>query len=122
MNILLLVLQILLALHTLSGAVWKFSHPAAETMPSLGVIPHGVWLALAVVEILCAIGLVLPAVMKKLKHLVPISALVITAEMLLFCGIHVSAGQGSDTGPITYWMIVALVSAFVAFGRLRLNR
>jgi hypothetical protein len=42
MNILLWILQILLALHTAMGAVWKFSHSAEQTMPSLKAIPHGV--------------------------------------------------------------------------------
>jgi|GEM_PF-313833 hypothetical protein len=121
MNIFLLVLQFLLAMHTGAGAYWKFSHPAGETMPSLGVLPNGVWIAMAVIEILCAIGLILPAIMKKHKKWVPISALVIAAEMLLLCGIHISTGHGSDTGPMVYWLIVAAFSAFIAFGRLKLK-
>lgn len=42
MNILLWVLQILLALHTVIGAVWKFSN-SEQTVRSLNAIPHGVW-------------------------------------------------------------------------------
>lgn len=55
MNIFLWVLQILLALHTAIGAVWKFSNPA-QTVPSLSAIPNGVWLAMSVVELLCAVA------------------------------------------------------------------
>ena len=51
MNILLWVLQILLALHTAIGAVWKFFN-SEQTVPSLKAIPHGVWLSLSVIEIL----------------------------------------------------------------------
>ena len=61
MNILLWVLQILLALHTVMGAVWKFSNSAEQTVPSLKAIPHGVWLAMSVFELLCSLGLILPA-------------------------------------------------------------
>lgn len=61
MNILLWVFQILLALHTIMGAVWKFSHSAEETMPSLKAIPHGVWLTMSAIELLCSLGLILPA-------------------------------------------------------------
>ena len=38
MNILLWILQILLALHTAVGAIWKFSNPA-QNLPSLSAIP-----------------------------------------------------------------------------------
>jgi hypothetical protein len=62
MNILFWVLQILLALHTVVGAVWKFSHSAEQTMPSLKAIPPGVWLGMSVLELLCVVGLILPAV------------------------------------------------------------
>ena len=60
MNILLWVLQILLALHTFIGAVWKFSN-SEQTVPSLNAIPHVVWLAMGIIEILCSLGLILPA-------------------------------------------------------------
>ena len=86
MNILLWVLQILLAVHTAIGAVWKFSHPE-QTVPSLKAIPHGVWLAMAVFEMLCSLALILPAFNKPLAILAPIAAAFIAAEMLLFCGV-----------------------------------
>ena len=46
MNILLWILQILLALHTTMGAVWKFSN-SEQTVHSLSAIPHGVWLTMS---------------------------------------------------------------------------
>ena len=46
MNIAFWILRVLLALHTLAGAAWKFSKSAGETMPSLAAIPNGVWHAL----------------------------------------------------------------------------
>lgn len=118
MNILLWILQIALALHTIAGAVWKFSKTAEQTMPSLGAIPSGAWLALSVIEILCAIALIAPAVSGSLRVAAPIGALVIAAEMLLFCGIHIFSGNAANVGPMAYWIIVALISAFIAYGRL----
>ena len=119
MNILLWVLQILLALHTAIGAVWKFSNPA-QTMPSLSAIPAGVWLGMSVVELLCAAGLVLPIFYKPLAFLIPLAAILIAAEMLLFCGLHIASGDESY-GPLIYWLVVAAVCAFIAYGRLALN-
>jgi hypothetical protein len=57
MNILLWVLQILIAAHTAIGAVWKFSN-SEQTVPSLKAIPHQVWLGMSVFELLCSVGLI----------------------------------------------------------------
>jgi hypothetical protein len=120
MNILLWILQILLALHTVMGAVWKFSHSAEQTMPSLKAIPHGVWLAMSVVELLCAVGLVLPALNTSLAILAPIAAACIAAEMLLFCALHIYSGDASY-GPMIYWLVVAVICGFIAYGRFVLK-
>jgi xanthine/uracil/vitamin C permease (AzgA family) len=119
MNILLWVLQVLLAVHTAIGAIWKFSNPEAN-VPSLSAIPHGVWLSLSVIELLCALGLLLPAIKKTLGKLVPISAGIIAAEMLIFCGIHLASGD-SNSGPMIYWLVVAVICAFIAYGRTKLK-
>ena len=119
MNILLWVLQILLALHTAIGAVWKFSN-SEQSVPSLSGIPHGVWMALIVFELLCAVGLVLPALNRQLAIWAPIAAIGIAAEMLLFSGVHVFSG-GGDNSQLIYWLVVAAVSGFVAYGRFVLK-
>ena len=116
MNILLWVLQVLLALHTIMGAVWKFSHSAEQTMPSLSAIPPGVWLAMSVIELLCALALILPAFNKSLGNLATIAAAIIAAEMLLFCGLHLYSGD-ANYGPMIYWLVVAAICAFIAYGR-----
>jgi hypothetical protein len=119
MNILLWVLQILLAVHTVIGAVWKFSN-SEQTVPSLSAIPHGAWLAMSVVELACALGLILPAFHKPLGILAPVAAAFIAAEMLLFCGLHLSSGD-ANYGPMIYWLVVAAICAFVAYGRFVLK-
>lgn len=120
MNILLWVLQILLALHTVVGAVWKFSHSAEQTMPSLKAIPQSVWQTMSVLELLCALALVVPAFHKPLAILAPIAALCIAAEMLIFCGVHLNSGDKSY-GPMMYWLVVAVLCGFIAYGRFVLK-
>ena len=115
MNILLWALQILLALHTVMGSVWKFSNPE-QTVPSLQAIPHEIWLAMSIFELLCSLGLILPAFNKRLGMLAPIAAVCIAAEMLLFSGVHIYSGN-TDYGPIIYWFVVAAIGAFIAYGR-----
>jgi hypothetical protein len=120
MNTLLWVLQILLALHTAIGAVWKFSNPA-QTVPSLQAIPPGAWLAMSVLELLCSLGLILPAFNRSLGILAPIAAACIAAEMLLFCGLHLFCGA-ANYSPMIYWLVVAAICAFIAYGRFVLKR
>lgn len=119
MNIFLWILQILLALHTAVGAVWKFSHPE-QTVPALKAIPHQLWLGMAVIELLCSFGLVLPAWARPLAIVVPIAAACIAAEMLLFCALHISSGD-ANYGHVAYWLVVAGICAFITYGRLVLK-
>lgn len=119
MNVLLWVLQGLLALHTATGAVWKFSN-SEQAVPSLNAIPHGAWVGLAVVELFWALDLILPALVPRLAIAVPIAAGFIAAEMLVFTGIHLLSGD-PNYGPVYYWLVVALFSAFIVYGRLALR-
>lgn len=120
MNILLWALQILLALHTIVGAVWKFSHSAEQTMPSLKAIPNGIWLGMGVFELLIGLCLVLPAFYKPAAILIPVAAVCIVVEMLLFCALHLRSGD-ANYGPMIYWLVVAVLAASLAFGRFVLK-
>jgi len=119
MDILLWVLQVFLALHTAVGAVWKFSN-SEQSVPSLRGLPHGAWLALSAVELLCCLGLIVPAFRKRMAVLAPVAAGCIAAEMLLFTGLHVSSGS-TDQGPAIYWMVVAAICVFIVYGRVVLR-
>ncbi len=119
MNVLLWILQILLALHTIMGAIWKFSH-SEQSVPSLKAIPHGVWMALIAVELACAAALVLPLLLKSMGNLAPVAALIIAAEMALFSVVHLMSGD-SNHGQLAYWVVVAAFCAFIAYGRFALK-
>lgn len=119
MTIVLWILQILLALHTIIGALWKFSN-SEQTVASLKTIPHGVWMAMSGFEILCALGLILPAFYKPLSILVPVAAVGIALEMLFMSGVHLYSAD-KNYGPMIYWLVVAVLCAFIAYGRFVLK-
>jgi hypothetical protein len=119
MNITLWIFQALLAAHTAMGAVWKFSN-SAQAVPSLSAIPHTVWLMMAGLELLVSLGLVVPSLVGSLGFLVPIAAASIALEMLAFVALHLRSGH-SASGEIIYWLVVAAVCAFVAYGRLAIR-
>jgi len=75
---------------------------------------------MAVFELLCSLGLVLPAFNKPLDILTPVAAVCIAAEMLLFCGMHILSGDANYCHVI-YWLVVAAICAFIAYGRFVLR-
>ena len=115
MGIVFWVLQVLLALHTAMGAAWKFKH-TERSVASLRAIPHGLWLALGVVELVCALFLILPAVARSTGVVAPVAAVIIAAEMLLFTLVHLRSGD-KHHGHVVYWLVVAVICAIIAYGR-----
>ena len=115
MNIFLWILQVLLALHTAIGAGWKVFN-SEQSVSTLNALPNGIWMGLIPLELICAVCLILPAIMPSLGFLVPLAAIGIAAEMLLFSGVHLSAGV-ENNGPMFYWLGVAAVCAIIAIGR-----
>ncbi len=120
MNALFWTLQVLLALHTAMGAVWKFGNPVQTAVPTLAAIPNGIWLALGAVELFAALGLLLPAFNRGWAMLIVIAALFVVAEMLLYTVVHLASGHPFNASVI-YWLVVAAVAGFLAWGRLSLS-
>lgn len=119
MNALLWVMQVLLALHTVAGAVWKLSNPV-QAVPSLQLIPNIAWQGLGVLELFLGLALVLPAFYRPAVLLAPLAALCVAAVMLVYCALHLYSGDPNH-GQMIYWLVVAAVSAFIAYGRLALK-
>lgn len=120
MNIIFWTLQILLAVHTIMGAVWKFTNPVQTAVPSLAALPNAAWLALGVVELFAAAALVAPVLNRGWSGLIIVAALFLVAEMLLFCILHLRAGHGFN-GQVIYWLVVAALSGLLIYGRLSLS-
>ena len=121
MSLFLWILQVLLAVHTLMGAFWKFSNTPAEAIPSLSAIPNFLWLGMSFIEILVSLCLIAPAFQKFMKNknlgkLVPFAALYIVFEMLVFTFVHTMSPE-TNNSPVVYWMIVAVICGFLAYGR-----
>jgi hypothetical protein len=119
-NALLWILQVLLAMHTTMGAAWKVTN-SEQLVPPLAVIPHGVWLALSGLEVLCSVGLVAPAFGRRFARLAPAAAIVIAVEMLVMTALNLSSIYKDDIFTI-YWLAVAAFAGFIAVGRLRFTR
>jgi hypothetical protein len=120
MNILLWVLQILAAfLYGASGVMKVFMFDkASEGVPSFGALPRGAWMALGVLELVCMVGLIIPAAFHWQPILTVVAATVLAIESLVFVGVHV---KYRETAPIIMSGVLGLLMAVIAYGRMVLK-
>ena len=116
MNVLLWIVQLLAALLYGASGVMKlflFDRISGE-VPSFGALPREAWMALGVLELVCAIGLVVPAAFRRRPALTVVAAGLLAIESLVFIGVHASYGE---IGSIVMSGVLGLLMAFVAYGR-----
>jgi uncharacterized membrane protein YphA (DoxX/SURF4 family) len=91
MNIFLWVLQVLAALLYGSSGIMKvfMFDKISEQVPSFGALPRKAWMALGTVELVCTVGLIVPAALHWQPPLKVLAAIVLALESLVFVGVHV---------------------------------
>src|SRR5471032_2174218 len=116
MNILLWVLQILAALlYGASGVMKVFMFDkVSEGVPSFGALPREAWMTLGVLELVCTVGLIVPAAFHWQPPLTILAATVLAVESLIFVGVHV---KYREITPMILSGALGLLMAFVAYGR-----
>ena len=120
MNILLWVLQILAALVYGSSGVMKvfMFEKISQDVPSFGALPREAWMALGILELVCTIGLIVPAAFRWRPHLTIWAATVLAIESLVFVWVHFSYGEIT---PLIMSGVLGLLMAFIAYGRMVLR-
>jgi uncharacterized membrane protein YphA (DoxX/SURF4 family) len=120
MNILLWVLQVLTALlYATSGVmkVFMFDKISAEVR-SFGALPREAWMALGILELVCTVGLIVPAAFHWQPALSVVAAAVLAIESLMFIWVHAKYGEIT---PIIMSGVLGLLMAFIAYGRMVLK-
>jgi hypothetical protein len=120
MNILLWVLQVLGALLYASSGVMKvfMFDKISKDVPSFGALPRKAWMVLGIVELVCTVGLIVPAALHWQPSLTVLAASVLAIESLVFIGVHV---KYREIPPIVMSAVLGLVMAFIAYGRMILE-
>ena len=120
MNILLWVLQILAALLYAASGVMKvfLFDQISHDVRSFGTLPRKVWMALGILELVCTVGLIVPAALHLHPVLTVVAAAVLAIESLVFIGVHV---KYRELAPIIMSGVLGLVMSLIAFGRLILE-
>jgi len=120
MNVLLWIVQALLALLLLAGGSFKFLKPedVASQIPAL---PLGAWRAIGVLEVLGGVLLIAPAATKWLPVLTPAAAAVLLVEALALSILYASYSlQLTAANPLVWSATMAILLAFVTYGRFSL--
>ena len=121
MNVLLWVLQLVLALLCLSGGAYK-AFKFDELATQMRSLPRGGWRALGVFELVCGILLVVPAATKWMPMLTPLAAAALALESLALAGMYARYSRKLTAANPLVWAIgMGLMAAFVAYGRYALR-
>lgn len=120
MNITLWVLQLLAALvYGASGVMKVFMFDKiSEGVPSFGALPRQAWMALGILEIVCTVGLILPAALHWHPGLTTLAATVLAIESLVFIWVH---AKYREITTIIMSGVLGLLMAFIAYGRIVLQ-
>ena len=120
MNVLLWVLQVLAALlYGASGVmkIFMFDKISGD-VPSFGALPREAWMALGILELVCMVGLIVPAALRWHPALTVVAAAILAIESLVFIGVHV---KYHEIAPIVMSGVLGLLMAFIAYGRMVLK-
>jgi uncharacterized membrane protein YphA (DoxX/SURF4 family) len=120
MNILLWVLQTLAALlYAASGVMKVFLFDKVSAgIPSFGAMSRETWKVLGILELLCAIGLIVPAALHWHPSLTVLAAAILAIESLVFIWVHSKYGE---TNTVLLSAVLGLLMAFLVYGRLVLH-
>src|SRR5665213_2647667 len=117
MNILLWALQVLTALLYGSSGVMKvfMFDKVSRDVPSFGALPCAAWTSLGILELICTVGLIVPAALHWNPALTILAAAVLALESLVFVGVHVKYREFT---PMILSAVLGLLMAFIVYGRI----
>jgi uncharacterized membrane protein YphA (DoxX/SURF4 family) len=121
MNTVLWVLQIVLAVAFALAGFGKLSQPKEKLQDRMGWVEdysQGTIATIGALELLAAIGLIVPAATGILPWLTPLAALGLVVIMVLAIPVHL---RRHETPMVVVNVVLALLAAFVAWQRFGPN-
>jgi hypothetical protein len=116
MNILLWVLQIVLAVLSIAGGIFQIFKIAElqKTVAAMRALPRGLWAVLGTVGCVAGVGLILPGLTNALPGITPIAAAVVAATSLLISAFYITY---HDYAPLPYSLAMLIMAAIIFYGR-----
>jgi hypothetical protein len=123
MNILLWIVQIVLAVFCFAGGSFKvFRYEQLAQVPAAAVLPQWGWTTLGIFETLCGVLLVVPAAVKWMPMLTPAAAVALAVESVVLAVLFARHSlQLTAANPFVWVVAMALMAVFVAYGRYALR-
>jgi len=117
MNTLLWVLQALGALvYGASGVMKVFMFDkVSKDVPSFGALSREAWMALGILELVCMVGLIVPAALHWHPTLTVVAATLLAVESLVFIWVH---AKYREIPPIIMSGVLGILMALIAYGRM----
>ena len=117
MNILMWVLQGVLAFFCITGGGYKAFKPA-DLVKRTRAFSNAAWTAVGALEVLCGILLILPAATGWMPQLTPIGAVVLALESLLISAVYARVStKAVAANPLVWSVPMAVMAVVVAWGR-----
>lgn len=117
MNIVLWILQLLLAAAFLAHGLLLLAPPPEIGVQMNASLPRAFWVFLGWAEILAAVGLTLPGIARILPGLVPAAAAGVMIVMVSATIYHIARAEISSA---LITLLLLAMATFVAYGRWRL--
>jgi DoxX-like protein len=121
MNVILWILQVLLALLFIWAGGFKLVVPLsvlAQPQPGMPALPGMFLKFIGLCELLGGFGLVLPGIFRTRQYLIPLAA---AGLLIIMIGATVVVLMGGNVGLALSNVVIAAMVAFVAYGRWRLR-
>jgi hypothetical protein len=90
----------------------------SQDVPSFGALPREAWMTLGILELVCTVGLIIPAAFHWKPPLTILAATVLAVESLVFVAVHV---KYREIMPMILSGVLGLIMAFIAYGRMVLK-
>src|SRR6185437_1500006 len=115
MNIVLWILQIVLAFYGVSGGIWTLRMAPKLGAASTNTLPAPAWSAVAALQMLFGLGLVVPGAIGVMTGLTAIAAVGLAIVMVGSASIVL--GKARTSVGMLWAVLPALAALFVAYGR-----
>ena len=120
MNLLLWVLQVVLALLCISGGLYQIFKldELAKGVAAMRALPRGLWKFLGAVGCVAGLGLIVPGVTQLLPFVTPMAAAIVAVQSLLISGFYL---RFRDKAPLPYSLVMVLLGVVICYGRFSLQ-
>ena len=117
MNLVLWIVQIVLAVLNLAGGAYKVSG-SQQLAKQFRAVSRGAWCALGVFEVLGAVLLIVPAAVGWMPVLTPWAAAALAVEALALAVIYARHSLAlTAANPLVWSVAMGVAAALVAYGR-----